>query len=145
MSALPGRVAAPLALILSTAFLGACAGPATAPPRLSTQVAPLAAIPAAAVATARFPDLGALKGLRPVEIVALLGQPELKRDEPPAELWQYRTTDCVLNLFFYREAGLYRLLSAESWTRATAASSAPAPCRADGAPVGAHTATQSAL
>jgi hypothetical protein len=144
MSRLPGRVAAPLALILTAAFLGACAGPAAAP-RQSTQVAPLAAIPAAAVATARFPDLGALKGLRPVEIVALLGQPELKRDEPPAELWQYRTTDCVLNLFFYRDAGLYRLLSAESWTRATAASSAPAPCRADGAPVGAHTAAQSAL
>jgi hypothetical protein len=144
MSALLGRVAAPLALILTTVLLGACAGPAAAP-RLSTQMAPLAAIPAAAVATARLPELGELKGLRPPEIVTLLGQPELKRDEPPAELWQYRTTDCVLNLFFYREAGSYRLLSAESWTRASAASSAPAPCRAAGAPVGAHTAAQSAL
>lgn len=144
MSALLGRVAAPLALILTTVLLGACAGPAAAP-RLSTQAAPLAATPAAAVATARLPELGELKGLRPLEIVALLGQPELKRDEPPAELWQYRTTDCVLNLFFYREAGLYRLVSAESWTRASAASSAPAPCRAAGPPVGAHTAAQSAL
>src|SRR5690242_8178756 len=144
MSRLLRRVAAPLALMVITALLGACAGPAVAPPAPSTQAAPLAATPAAAV-TAGLSDLGALKGLRPREIVALLGQPELKRDEPPAELWQYRTSDCVLNLFFYREAGLYRLLSAESWTRATAASSAPAPCRADGAPVGAHTAAQSAL
>jgi hypothetical protein len=139
MSALLGRAAAPLALILTTALLGACTGPAAAPVA-STQAAPLAATPAAAVATAGLSELGALKGMRPTEIVALLGQPELKRDEPPAELWQYRTSDCVLNLFFYSEAGAYRLLSAESWTRASAASAAPVPCRASGAPVGAHTA-----
>src|SRR6185437_14113563 len=110
MVGLLGRVAAPLALIVTTALLGACAGPAVAPVS-STQAAPLATIPATAVATV-----------------------------PPAELWQYRTTDCVLNLFFYHEAGVYRLLSAESWTRASAASAAPVPCRAAGAPVDAHTA-----
>jgi hypothetical protein len=108
-------------------------------------VAPLTAIPAAAVATARLPELGELKGLRPLEIVSLLGQPELKRDEPPAELWQYRTTDCVLNLFFYREAGGYRLFSAEAWARDAAPGSAPARCRAAVAPVGAQITTQSAL
>ena len=139
MVGLLGRVAAPLALIVTTALLGACAGPAVAPVS-STQAAPLATIPAAAVATVPLAELGELKGMRRPEIVALLGQPELKRDEPPAELWQYRTTDCVLNLFFYREAGVYRRLSAESWTRASAASAAPVPCRAAGAPVDAHTA-----
>jgi hypothetical protein len=144
MSALLGRVAAPLALIVTTALLGACAGPAVAPVA-STQAAPLAATPAAAVATAGLSELGALKGMRPTEIVALLGQPELKRDEPPAELWQYRTADCVLNLFFYREAGSYRLFSAEAWARDAVPGSAPARCRAAVAPVGAHIAAQSAL
>src|SRR6185437_8156169 len=86
------------------------------------------------------PAIKDLAGLKPADVLSILGKPDLKRDEPPAELWQYRAADCVLNLFFYREAGVYRLLSAESWTRASAASAAPVPCRAAGAPVDFHTA-----
>ncbi len=34
-------------------------------------------------------------------LIALLGEPELRRREPPAEVWQYRADGCVLDLFFY--------------------------------------------
>ncbi|HKT18103.1 MAG TPA: hypothetical protein VJR47_08680 [Stellaceae bacterium] len=146
MSVLLGRVTAPLALIVTTMLLGACAGPAVAPSAPTTQAAPLAATPASVVATRRLPNLQQLKGLKPSEILAMLGQPELRRDESPGELWQYRASDCVLNLFFYREAGGYRLLSAETWTSATAASATPTRCSDAQAPLQTNRgSTQSAL
>jgi len=146
MSVLLGRVTAPFALIVTAMLLGACAGPAAVPPAPSTQAAPLAATPASAVAGTRLPSLRELKGLRPPEILAMLGQPELKRDESPAELWQYHAGDCVLNLFFYRDAGGYRLLSAETWVSGTADSATPTRCGDGGARLRTnHVSTQSAL
>ncbi len=32
---------------------------------------------------------------------SLLGQPDMVRREPPAEIWQYRTRACTVDLFFY--------------------------------------------
>jgi hypothetical protein len=103
-------------------------------------------VPIAAPASSRVPGLKDLAGLHQPDIVALLGQPDLRRNEPPAELWQYRTADCVLTLFFYREADGYRLARAETWQRNFAGTTAPTHCRDENAPVRAHlTATQSSL
>lgn len=54
-----------------------------------------------------IPDIAPweLIGLEPDEIAALLGAPALKRREPPAAVWQYRTTDCVLDIVLYDGAG----------------------------------------
>ncbi len=146
MSALLGRVTGPLAVALTAALLTACAAPAPTPPRTSEQAVPLISTPAAAVAPLRVPTLQELTGLRPREVVALLGQPDLRRDEPPAELWQYSAADCVLNLFFYRDANGYRLMRAETWDRDFAASATPTRCRDASAPMRAHfVAVQSAL
>lgn len=30
-----------------------------------------------------------------------MGAPSLIRHEPPAEVWQYRSEDCVLDIYFY--------------------------------------------
>ncbi len=46
-----------------------------------------------------------LLGLDPQRLAALLGDPELRRQEPPAEVWQYRNAACVLDIFFYPEGG----------------------------------------
>jgi len=35
------------------------------------------------------------------QVMSLLGKPEMKRREKQAELWQYRSSSCVLNLFVY--------------------------------------------
>lgn len=37
------------------------------------------------------------------DLNSLLGQPDLVRRESPAEIWQYRGKDCVLDVFLYHE------------------------------------------
>jgi hypothetical protein len=139
MSALERRAPLLLAIIAIAGLLGGCAEPsavssrAPTPPSVHRPVAPVAD-----VIPPRLPGLHQLTGLHPAEVIALLGQPDLRRDEPPAQLWQYRAADCVLNLFFYRERGAYRLTRAETWDRSFAGSSAPGRCRDADAPVRAH-------
>lgn len=38
------------------------------------------------------------------DLNGLLGQPDLVRRENPAEIWQYRGKDCILDIFLYNEA-----------------------------------------
>ena len=133
----------PLAVfaVIAASLLAACAAPATPPPLPQAQAAPVQAAPA----TLRVPGLKDLTGLHEREILAMLGKPDLRRDEPPARLWQYRTADCVLNLFFYREASGYRLVHAETWQRSFGPGAAAAPCRDENTLLKAHRALQSAL
>lgn len=42
-----------------------------------------------------------LMGLAPDAVNRLLGQPSLLRSEPPAQVWQYKKADCVLDIFLY--------------------------------------------
>lgn len=51
------------------------------------------------------------------DLLALLGQPDLRRSDPPAELWQYRGTGCVLELYLYREGDIFRVVHAETHGR----------------------------
>src|SRR5579862_1958925 len=138
MSALTGRLAVLLTVCSLAALLAACA--ATAPVAMP-QMAPLHAAPAAL-------HLGGLKdltGLRPSDVAAILGPPDLRREEPPAQLWQYRTSDCVLSLFFYREEGGYRLAHAETWQRNLVGGTVPTRCHDENAPVRARTISSPAL
>src|SRR5579862_9885704 len=98
------------AVVAAAGLLAACAAPSTAPSP-QAQSAPLDHATQAAL---HVPGVKDLTGLRQPEILAMLGKPDLKRDEPPAQLWQYRAADCVLNLFFYREPDGYRLVRAEA-------------------------------
>jgi len=47
---------------------------------------------------------GGLLGQAGTALTPYLGEPSLKRSEPPAEIWQYATPDCLLFLFLYRES-----------------------------------------
>lgn len=47
----------------------------------------------------RNPD--ALMHMTEMQVSYLLGSPEMKRSEAPAEVWQYRTSSCVLDVYFY--------------------------------------------
>ena len=66
---------------------------------------------------ARRPELPVLTGMAPDELVALLGEPDFRRPEPPAELWQYRTVDCVLDIFLYADGDRYRVLGSATRDR----------------------------
>jgi hypothetical protein len=134
----------PAMVVMTAALLAACAAPQAEMPARSGG-AILGASPAVAAVPTRIPRLGELTGMQPPQIVAMFGQPDLKRDDPPAEVWQYRAADCVLNLFFYEDQQVYRLTHAETWDRSAAAGLAPARCRDEDAPLKAHLVRQSAL
>ena len=49
-----------------------------------------------------FPKLSALKNLTGNQVYVLLGTPDFKRVDNPAEVWQYRNHSCTLDLFLYK-------------------------------------------
>jgi hypothetical protein len=138
---LRGRAAGFAAAIVIAVTVSACASP----DGLGMAMPATAASPGSLHTLSRVPAIKDLAGLKPDDVLSILGQPDLKRDEPPAELWQYRAADCVLNLFFYNDADGYRLSHAEAWQRTLAAGASPAHCHDENAPIKAHLITQSRL
>ena len=51
------------------------------------------------------------------DVVALLGEPDFRRVEPPAEVWQYRGADCVVDLFLYRHGDDFRVTREDARNR----------------------------
>lgn len=135
MAALKGRETALAVVVSAAALLTACTA---SQPVVSHAPAQGIPVPIATGAAPRVPGLKDLAGLHPADIIAMMGQPDLRRDEPPAQLWQYRTSDCVLTLFFYREPDGYRLARAETWQRSPAGTMTLSHCRDENAPVRAH-------
>jgi hypothetical protein len=137
-----GRAAAIAAAIAIAGALTACATPdgSATSTTAGTSAFPSHVFPQNAP---HAPEIKDLAGLKPADVVLILGQPDLRRNEPPAQLWQYRTADCVLNLFFYDKSGDYRLTHAEAWQRSLAGGSVPAHCHDDDAPIKAHLISQS--
>ncbi|MBI4968737.1 MAG: hypothetical protein HZC25_11535 [Rhodospirillales bacterium] len=62
-----------------------------------------ASIPAPAALPVPAPNPEELVGLASREVAELLGFPQLRRRESPAELWQYANQSCILDLFFSKE------------------------------------------
>jgi hypothetical protein len=140
---LKGRAVGFAAAVAVTALLSACASPS--PGGAGTAMTAPVSVPGTLHSLARPPEIKDLAGLKPADVLSVLGQPDLKRDEPPAELWQYRAADCVLNLFFYDDAGGYHITHAEAWQRTLAAGTSPTRCRDEDAPIKAHLISQSGL
>lgn len=80
----------------------AAPAPAPAPPPKATRVVPPPPPPAPTPAPP--PDLKVV-GLSQDEIQSLLGQPSTTADRPPAKVWQYRSGDCVVDIYFYLDVG----------------------------------------
>lgn len=53
----------------------------------------------------RLPGPQDLTGLDGLQIEALLGSPDFRRRDPPAELWQYSGPGCILDAFLYADGG----------------------------------------
>lgn len=108
--------------LLAGGALAACSTPTPPAPVVpvaasSTPGRPEPAPAPAKPAAMHMPELPALTGMDPAQLIALLGEPDLRRPEPPAELWQYRDADCVLDVFLYAEAGRYRVLGSATRDR----------------------------
>ncbi len=85
----------------SVLFAAACA---EIPPPATQGTSAPEAKPAAVSAPSASPepaDPAAFVGRGAREIAEFLGEPKLRRRDPPAELWQYRADRCALDLFLY--------------------------------------------
>ena len=50
-----------------------------------------------------------LMGLTADALTALLGKPSVVRREAPAQIWQYRHSSCVFDIFLYEESDAFRV------------------------------------
>jgi len=64
-------------------------------------------VPQAAVEATRVPEMepDSLVGFDFERTTALLGEPALLIEEPPAKIWAYNGSSCVLHIFFYPKVG----------------------------------------
>jgi hypothetical protein len=69
-------------------------------------------------------------GLDSGAVRKLLGEPGLIRHEEPAEVWQYRTASCVLDVVLYDQSSGQRVVYTEARTP-TAEPTQPGPCLSD--------------
>tara|TARA_A100001388_G_C28413354_1_gene331617 strand:+ start:90 stop:554 length:465 start_codon:yes stop_codon:yes gene_type:complete len=56
-------------------------------------------------ATPTHPNIKILKGKTSEKLTELLGAPDFRRTDKPAELWQYRHDKCSVDLFMYPRDG----------------------------------------
>jgi hypothetical protein len=106
--------------------LGGCA---VAPSAVQQDASELTAGAPIQPATLHHPLLPTLTGLSAAEVVGLFGEPDFRRTEPPAELWQYRSADCVLDLFLYKDPSGVRVVHSETRERNL---TQPSHCHGDG-------------
>jgi hypothetical protein len=111
-----GASAVRAAALLIVLLLVACGGDSMTPP-VAQGSAPSGGTIAATAVSTRGIELGKLMGLGAPDLLVLFGEPDFRRTEPPAELWQYRSADCVLDLFLYRDEHGYRVIHAETRQR----------------------------
>ena len=101
--------------VLGALALAACAGPSPPRPMAGTGTSALSpasyspppdstspALPPAPGDLARGADR--FEGLAGNDIIAALGDPNFRRRETPAEVWQYFGPGCILDLFLYDDA-----------------------------------------
>lgn len=112
-----GRILQPLAVVAVVLSLAACAAPnqAKMPGNSPAQPAaytpqPNQSLPPAGL-DAAHPSLTDLargpqrfEGLLGKDVLAALGDPNFRRRESPAEVWQYYGPGCILDLFLYDDA-----------------------------------------
>lgn len=108
-----------LRLCLFAVAVGALAG-CQGVPQNAAAPAPPAPPPAAPVVPAAATPIQAssIMGLDRGAVRKLLGEPRLIRHDAPAEVWQYQTASCVLDLVLYKQANKSRVVYAEARTPA---------------------------
>ena len=51
-----------------------------------------------------YPEPNLTTGLDRQLLITLLGEPRFMRRDGPAEIWQYKTLACTLDIFLYKDA-----------------------------------------
>jgi len=109
-----------LIVLLLLLFPAACAAPvavpkpvpkepaAAAPDKTATTRPRITLLPARRPRPIKLPDKNVLKperliGLFESDLTRLLGSPDFRRDDPPAQLWQYRNSSCRFDVFLFQD------------------------------------------
>ncbi len=74
-----------------------------------------------------------LLGMSADQLAGLLGPADFTRNDGPAEIWQFRNSECILDVFLYRDPaarGGYRVEHVETRDRGLVRAADP-PCVAD--------------
>lgn len=79
-------------------------------PSLGTAVGPTNALSVTASGAA---EPGRLIGLSRDAVLQTLGRPVFMREDGPAQLWRYPWAECYLEVFLFRDQGLYQVTHAE--------------------------------
>ncbi len=107
-----------LALLSAVLLLAACEGtPGTdGAYGNAANVQPATQVPQGSAPATPTPALSSLSGQSRAQVTALLGAPGFTREDNPAEIWQYRGSGCLLDVFLYREKGgdAYKVRHAET-------------------------------
>jgi hypothetical protein len=119
-----GRVSLRATLLFTGLALGlaACQVPAEGHTPIASKAVPKTtrlSPEAAAVEPAKTPihltgNPQELMGLDTETVADALGTPEQIRKEAPAQVWQYLSGDCVLDVYLYEEAGVSRVTYLEA-------------------------------
>ncbi|MDK9720995.1 MAG: hypothetical protein OEL53_07405 [Rhodospirillales bacterium] len=95
----PKRFAALIPAVLLSACLAGEEPVQTVAPAIAAPASPAPTAPARPVTSEGL--IGQGEG----DILALFGPPGLKRRESGAEFWQYADTGCIMDFYFYGDAG----------------------------------------
>ena len=101
-AAAPGKVAARAPAKPAAAALAVPRSVPQSVPRSVPPAAPRSVPLAGPLAPKVCPPPPHLAGLYGEQVIGLLGPPGFKRKDDPAQIWQYRTKVCALDLFLYR-------------------------------------------
>ncbi len=93
----------------TTALAPAAVKPAEPRVQPSPKAAPAASTPPPAPRI----KSAALMGLAENALGRIMGVPAFKRIDDPAALWQYRGTNCILDVFLYADGPVYRVTHME--------------------------------
>ena len=86
--------------VFLAAALSACQALPPVPEKAAANTPPPATAPGPA---AKISTPESVLGLRAPELEEYLGTPKLVRHDAPAEVWQYRSAACVLDVFLYQD------------------------------------------
>jgi hypothetical protein len=99
-------------MLMSIGALAGCAASPAVPPDLAAHpgvvLFPLGR-PVPDAGAGKASTAPSLIGLATGEVQGLLGHPRFVRRDGPAQLWQYGTKACTLNLFFYPEDAVLKV------------------------------------
>ena len=108
----PTTTAAPVPVAPTTVETAPVVAAPRPPPLPSLALAPPGPRPAPPIKDLPGPD--SLVGLSSDAVAAVLGPPQFRRREAPAEIWRYRAKTCFLDLFLYRDGAALKVAHVEA-------------------------------